>query len=244
MQNESGLINLWTQGDWVTRSVAILLLAMSLASWMVIAIKLLQLRAAARQAKAVEGFWHAPNFQAGVAALGATQDNPFSSLANEGKNALAHHAAAKSELQSGLDTNDWLTRCLRNSIDEATGRLQSGLAVLASVGSTAPFVGLFGTVWGIYHALLAISSAGQATIDKVAGPIGEALIMTALGLAVAIPAVLGYNALVRGNKGVSAKLNRFAHDLHAYFMTGGRIGSNSSPTSPAKGEGSGKSKGG
>jgi biopolymer transport protein ExbB len=119
--------------------------------------------------------------------------------------------------------SEWLTRSLRNSIDESTARLQSGLAVLASVGSTAPFVGLFGTVWGIYHALLAISVAGQATIDKVAGPIGEALIMTALGLAVAIPAVLGYNALVRGNKGVLGKLNRFAHDLHAYFLTGARV---------------------
>ena len=112
---------------------------------------------------------------------------------------------------------------LRNSIDESTARLQSGLAVLASVGSTAPFVGLFGTVWGIYHALMAISAAGQATIDKVAGPIGEALIMTALGLAVAIPAVLGYNALVRGNKAMLNKLNRFAHDLHAYFVTGSRV---------------------
>ena len=100
---------------------------------------------------------------------------------------------------------------------------RQGLAILASVGSTAPFVGLFGTVWGIYHALLSIGAAGQASIDKVAGPVGESLIMTALGLAVAIPAVLGYNALVRGNKGVSAKLNRFAHDLHAYFVTGSRV---------------------
>ena len=102
--------------------------------------------------------------------------------------------------------------------------MQSGLSVLASAGSTAPFVGLFGTVWGIYHALMSIGMAGQATIDKVAGPIGEALIMTALGLAVAIPAVLGYNALVRANKKIIAKLNRFAHDLHAYFVTGARVG--------------------
>ncbi|HSI52776.1 MAG TPA: MotA/TolQ/ExbB proton channel family protein, partial [Ramlibacter sp.] len=108
-------------------------------------------------------------------------------------------------------------------IDESTSRLQAGLAVLASVGSTAPFVGLFGTVWGIYHALIAISAAGQATIDKVAGPIGESLVMTALGLAVAIPAVLGYNALVRGNKSILNKLNRFAHDLHSYFVTGARV---------------------
>ena len=101
--------------------------------------------------------------------------------------------------------------------------MQSGLAILASVGSTAPFIGLFGTVWGIYHALIAIGTSGQSTIDKVAGPIGEALIMTALGLAVAIPAVLGYNALVRGNKSILTRLNSFAHDLHAYFVTGARV---------------------
>ncbi len=115
------------------------------------------------------------------------------------------------------------TRCLRNGINEFTARLQSGLAILASVGSTAPFIGLFGTVWGIYHALVAIGMSGQSSIDKVAGPIGEALIMTALGLAVAIPAVLGYNALVRGNKGILNALNSFAHDVHAYFVTGARV---------------------
>ncbi|HSV46972.1 MAG TPA: MotA/TolQ/ExbB proton channel family protein, partial [Ramlibacter sp.] len=148
--------------------------------------------------------------------------NPFRALALEGREAAAHHNA-QPQLHDSLDVSEWLTRSLRNSIDESTARLQAGLAVLASVGSTAPFVGLLGTVWGIYHALLAISAAGQATIDKVAGPIGEALIMTALGLAVAIPAVLGYNALVRGNKSVLTKLNRFAHDLHAYFITGARV---------------------
>jgi biopolymer transport protein ExbB len=126
--------------------------------------------------------------------------------------------------------SDWVTRSLRQTLDEFTAGLQSGMAVLASVGSTAPFVGLFGTVWGIYHALLSIGMAGQATIDKVAGPVGEALVMTALGLAVAIPAVLGYNALVRGNKGLLHKLNRFAHDLHAYFVTGARVSSSHSAT--------------
>ena len=119
--------------------------------------------------------------------------------------------------------SDWVTRCLRNGINEFTARMQSGLAILASVGSTAPFVGLFGTVWGIYHALIVIGTTGQASIDKVAGPIGEALIMTAFGLAVAIPAVLGYNAIVRGNKGVLGALNSFAHDLHAFFVTGARL---------------------
>jgi biopolymer transport protein ExbB len=144
-------------------------------------------------------------------------------LAEEGRVATAHHCNTRAQLQDALDISDWVTRCLRNAIDDSVTRLQSGLAILASVGSTAPFVGLFGTVWGIYHALMAISTTGDATIDKVAGPIGEALIMTALGLAVAIPAVVGYNALARGNKSVIAKLGRFAHDLHAYFVTGARV---------------------
>jgi len=157
-----------------------------------------------------------------VAKLPADHANRFRAVAIEGREASAHHHA-QPQLHDSLDMSDWLTRSPRNSIDESSARLQSGLAVLASVGSTALFVGLFGTVWGIYHALLSISTMGQATIDKVAGPIGEALIMTALGLAVAIPAVLGYNALVRGNKAVVNKLNRFAHDLHAYFATGSRV---------------------
>jgi len=221
MNTQFGLINLWSQGDLITKGVALLLLAMSLASWMVIIIKALDLRKFSGHARSTESFWHAADFADGVGKL-ADQGNPFRALALEGREASAHHHA-QAQLHDSLDVSDWLTRALRNSIDESTARLQSGLAVLASVGSTAPFVGLFGTVWGIYHALLSISTAGQATIDKVAGPIGEALIMTALGLAVAIPAVLGYNALVRGNKGVLNKLNRFAHDLHAYFVTGARV---------------------
>ncbi len=222
MDSQFGLINLWQQGDIVTRAVAILLLVMSLSSWMVIIVKALDLRTFSSQARKTESFWHSADFADGLAKLGNDAGNPFRSLALEGREATAHHHA-QPQLHDSLDVSDWLTRSLRNSIDESTARLQGGLAVLASVGSTAPFVGLFGTVWGIYHALIAISVAGQATIDKVAGPIGEALIMTALGLAVAIPAVLGYNALVRGNKSVLGKLNRFAHDLHAYFVTGARV---------------------
>jgi biopolymer transport protein ExbB len=180
------------------------------------------------QARATESFWHAKDVAAGLHALGGEGDNPFLALALEGQKAAAHlqpDAANKQpELHESFDFSDWVTRSLRNSVDDSTAHMQSGLAILASAGSTAPFVGLFGTVWGIYHALMAIGMAGQATIDKVAGPIGEALIMTALGLAVAIPAVLGYNALVRANKKVIAKLNRFAHDLHAYFVTGARVG--------------------
>ena len=229
MNAQSGLLTLWTQGDLVTRAVALLLLLMSLASWIVILIKALGLRQISKAAQATESFWLAPDFADGLSQLGGDASNPFRQLALQGREADAHFQARSSQppLNDSLDRSDWVTRCLRSAIDDATARLQSGLAVLASVGSTAPFVGLFGTVWGIYHALLAIGVSGQSTIDKVAGPIGEALIMTALGLAVAIPAVLGYNALVRGNKGVLTKLNRFAHDLHALFVTGSRVGSSS-----------------
>jgi len=222
MNAEFGLAHLWNQGDIVTKAVALMLLGMSLASWMVIIIKALDLRRYTRQSRSIESFWHSADFADGLSKLGTDPANPFRALALEGREAAAHHNA-QPQLHDSLGASEWLTRAMRNSIDESTARLQSGLAVLASVGSTAPFVGLFGTVWGIYHALLAIGTAGQATIDKVAGPVGEALIMTALGLAVAIPAVLGYNALVRGNKGVLFRLNRFAHDLHAYFVTGARV---------------------
>ncbi len=228
MNTSYGLVNVWAQGDGVTRSVLLILLAMSLASWLVILFRLLDLRRLSAQAGAIEGFWHAKDFATGLQALGDGTDSPFQALALEGQKAAAHlqpdAAKQQPELHESFDFSDWVTRSLRNSVDDSTARMQSGLAVLASAGSTAPFVGLFGTVWGIYHALMAIGMAGQASIDKVAGPIGEALIMTALGLAVAIPAVLGYNALVRANKKVIAKLNRFAHDLHAYFVTGARVG--------------------
>ena len=223
MTNEFGLMHVWTQGDWVTRSVFAILLLMSLASWIVILIKALGVMRAKRQAARMEGFWHSSDMAEGLAKLGTDHTNPFRHLAIEGREAAAHHRRTQSQLHDSLDVSDWISRALQGSIDHTTGRLQSGLAILASVGSTAPFVGLFGTVWGIYHALMKISSAGQASIDQVAGPIGEALIMTALGLAVAIPAVLGYNALVRGNKHVLAKLGRFAHDLHALHVTGARI---------------------
>jgi len=225
MNNEFGLINLWTEGDGVTRFVAILLLLMSLASWIVIILKSLNLFTAQKQAGRVEAFWHSTSVAGGLQALGDEAANPFRALALRGQEALAHlkSGSGQPELLKELDTSDWVTRGLQNAIDDATAELQSGLAILASVGSTSPFVGLFGTVWGIYHALMQIGMAGQATIDKVAGPIGEALIMTALGLAVAIPAVLGYNALVRGNKFIITRMNRFAHDLHALLITGSRV---------------------
>ena len=223
MDSQFGLASVWTQGDFVTKSVAVLLLLMSLASWMVIVLKALDIVKYKKHAKQAEDFWHSEDFAAGVTKLGNDPTNPFRHLALEGREATAHHRNTKVHLHDSLDVSDWVTRSLRNTIDEFTARLQSGLAILASVGSTAPFIGLFGTVWGIYHALMKIGSAGLASIDQVAGPIGEALIMTAMGLAVAIPAVLGYNALVRGNKHILAKLGRFAHDLHAYYVTGARV---------------------
>jgi biopolymer transport protein ExbB len=223
MNSQFGLANVWAQGDIVTKTVALLLLVMSLSSWVVMVIKTLDLIKYKAIAKSAEDFWYSEDFAAGLTELGSDPSNPFRQLALDGREATLHHRNTKAHLHDTLDVSDWVTRTLRNTIDEFTSKLQSGLAILASVGSTAPFVGLFGTVWGIYHALLSIGAAGQATIDKVAGPIGESLIMTALGLAVAIPAVLGYNALVRGNKGVLQKLNRFAHDMHAYFVTGARV---------------------
>ena len=225
MDNPYGLTNLWAQGDVITRTVAIGLLLMSILSWSVIAIKTWQL---IRLRKAIpiaaRNFWHSKNLEQGLDLLRTCgTDNPFYQVAQAGINAAAHHADYKDDLQGALNISDWITSCLRRAIDDVSTSIQSGLPWLASIGSTAPFVGLFGTVWGIYHALIGISVAGQATIDKVAGPVGEALIMTAFGLAVAIPAVLGFNALNRANKRMLTQLNRFAHDLHAYFVTGGRL---------------------
>ncbi|MGV3497633.1 MAG: MotA/TolQ/ExbB proton channel family protein [Hydrogenophaga sp.] len=227
----SGLAHLWSQGDWVTRIVALVLLAMSLATWVIIVWKSLDLRAQRAQARGVEGFWHSNDFAEALDKLGSPEGNPFRAAALEGREAARHithqdnlgNNTPPRQLHDSLDVSDWIERSLRKSVDDFTARAQGGLSVLASVASTAPFVGLFGTVWGIYHALLGIGASGQVSIDQVAGPIGEALIMTALGLLVAIPAVLGYNALVRGNKAVLHQLNRFAHDLHAYFVTGARV---------------------
>lgn len=216
-----GLESLWTQGDIVTKGVAILLIAMSIASWYVILTKAIQLFRLSRAATAAgHQFWDTSSLQEGIQTLGS--DNPFAEVANAGADAMQHHTAHKGHLHDQLSVSDWVTLSLRQAIDEASAKLQTGMAILASVGSTAPFVGLFGTVWGIYHALVAIGTSGQASIDKVAGPVGEALIMTALGLAVAIPATFGYNALVRGNKTTIAKLNKFGFDLHALFVTGSR----------------------
>lgn len=218
--NPYGLAAMWAQGDWVIRGVAIMLLVMSVASWTVIITRTLRLMKMRQGMQSVDQFWHAHTFSEGLQALGPDEQNPFKHVALEGQAALQHHSNNQDDLVGQISLADWLSETLRGAIDDVAERLQSGLSILASVGSTSPFVGLFGTVWGIYHALVGIGVSGQASIDKVAGPVGEALIMTAFGLAVAIPAVLGYNALTRANKNILGKLNRFSRQLHAYFLTG------------------------
>jgi biopolymer transport protein ExbB len=227
MNQTFGLANMWAQGDAVTRTVAIILLVMSIVSWVIILTKVLALYKVKKMAKEVECFWHAPSFDVALGQM-STEQNPYGDLANSAQEAMQHHnqqSGTRSELNQTINASDWLTRCLKISIDKSVGGLQQGLTFLASTGATAPFIGLFGTVWGIYHALVGIGTSGTATIDQVAGPIGEALIMTALGLAVAIPAVLGYNAISRINKVLIAELNRFGNDLYAYFITGATVGS-------------------
>lgn len=219
--NPYGIETLWQQGDPVIKTVALILLLMSVASWTVIVLRVAGLWRINRIAKLAADFWHVQSFEKGLELLGGSDHtNPFGYLADQGRQAMQHHATHKKDLHGHLPLADWLAASLRNSIDEGREHMQRGLSILASVGSTAPFIGLFGTVWGIYHALVGIGISGNAGIDKIAGPVGEALIMTAFGLAVAIPAVLSYNALVRSNKNVAGKLNRFAHQLHPYFLTG------------------------
>ena len=216
-----GLAALWLQGDMVMKVVAFLLLSMSIISWYVIATRAWQVMKLRASTKVMAEFWHAHSFDEGIHILQRQdRDSPFSALALGGKAAVEHHHDSKHDLHGQISLTEWLTESLRADIDDNAERMQAGLPILASVGSTAPFIGLFGTVWGIYHALVGISASGQASIDKVAGPVGEALIMTAFGLAVAIPAVLGYNTLMRSNKATIKKMQRFARQLHAYFLTG------------------------
>jgi biopolymer transport protein ExbB len=226
-QTSLGLMQIWTHGDVVIKTVAWILFMMSVATWSILITKAWSLRRQRQMARQVDGFWHTTDIVSGLQHLSADINNPFHAVALEGHEATQHlgqaNPSSTPHLHDSMDVSDWVERALKKSLDDHAVRAHSGLAVLASVASTAPFVGLFGTVWGIYHALMGIGAAGQVSIDRVAGPIGEALIMTALGLLVAIPAVLGYNALLRGNKALSHQLNRFAHDLHAYFVTGARV---------------------
>jgi len=222
METSHGIVAIWSQSDGVIKAIAISLLIMSLASWCVILLKVRKLYLLNRPLTGSKEFWHSQDITVGLSLLYAKgkTPTPFSQLANDGLDAKQHHIEHKADLHGNLPLSEWVTSCLRTSIDDSKTDLQKGLAILASVGSTAPFIGLLGTVWGIYHALVGIGASGQAGIDKVAGPVGEALIMTAFGLAVAIPAVLGYNALTRGNKRIIDRLNHFAHELHAFIIIG------------------------
>lgn len=211
--NPYGLRVVWAQGDLVARTTLVLLALMSLLSWYVILAKLLEQRRQANQAQSARAaFSNADSLQKGATALG--KDSPFRFLVDSAMEALRKYESLAGQVEVGA----WLSQDIVRNVSTLQMRMQSGLSVLATVGSTAPFVGLFGTVWGIYNALVTIGSTGQASIDKVAGPVGEALIMTALGLAVAVPAVLGYNWLVRRNRLALHSVKGFGSDLHTLLL--------------------------
>ena len=214
IENPYGLQALWRGGDLVAKLTLAVLVLMSAGSWYVIVTKFYEQSKMGRQARvASKKFWTAPTIQKGAESL--KKSSPYRFIAESGLEATTKHEG----LLGNVDLNTWISMSIQRSIDNVQGRLQDGLALLATVGSTAPFVGLFGTVWGVYHALTAIGIAGQASIDKVAGPVGEALIMTAIGLAVAVPAVLGYNWLIRRNKSCIDDVRSFGADLHAVLLS-------------------------
>jgi biopolymer transport protein ExbB len=229
INNPYGLGALWGQGDFIARGTLLVLALMSASTWYILVTKLLEQSQLLRQARQANvSFWKASSVTEGSETL--PKKSPFYAISSTGINALEHHEGS---LVESIDLNTWITLSIQRVVEQITSRLQGGLAVLATVGSTAPFVGLFGTVWGIYHALIAIGIAGQASIDKVAGPVGEALIMTALGLATAVPAVLGYNWLVRRNKLAVEKIRGFANDLHSVLISGKALNRPASQPLPA-----------
>ncbi|CAG1008117.1 Biopolymer transport protein ExbB [Burkholderiales bacterium] len=213
VENPYGLEALWRGSDVVAKATLVILIIMSMGTWYIIVTKLYEQYKVGRAARRAEKeFWSAPSVKEGVGRL--KSGSPFRYIAETGLEATEKHTG----LMEGVNINEWITMSVQRATDNVGSRMQDGLAFLATVGSTAPFVGLFGTVWGIYHALTAIGIAGQASIDKVAGPVGEALIMTALGLAVAVPAVLGYNWLIRRNKAAMERVRAFGADLHAVLL--------------------------
>ena len=211
--NPYGIQALWAQGDWVAKGTLMVLVVMSMGSWYVIVTKFLAQRKLGMQTQSVEEtFWTSGSVRESTDKL--ELDSPYRYIAEKGLEGASKHGG----LLGAVDFNTWVTMSIQRAMVSVQNRLQDGLAVLATVGSTAPFVGLFGTVWGIYNALVKIGVSGQASIDKVAGPVGEALIMTAIGLAVAVPAVLGYNWLVRRNKAAMEGVQAFGNDLHAVLL--------------------------
>jgi biopolymer transport protein ExbB len=228
-----GFSHFLSQSDAVARTILIMMLVASIASWYLIITKAVaHWRIRKRSDAFLSFFWNAPSLGAVAVHLEDQHpDEPFSHLAYHGIAAIRHHERhGVNRLNEAGSASDFVTRTLRKTIDEETSKMESGLTILASVGATAPFVGLLGTVWGIYHALVAIGLSGSGTLDKVAGPVGEALIMTAIGLAVAIPAVLGYNYIVRANRVTLSQLDAFAHDLFTFLATGAKIDAQSGAT--------------
>ena len=220
--NPYGLQAMWEHGDFVNKGTLIILSLMSIGSWYIIITKLIDQQKVMNQAKDMKAkFWKAPSIVAGSATL--KEGSPFRFIAETGTKATQHHDGA---LLEQIDLSTWVTMQIQRAVDRVQSRLQDGLSFLATVGSTSPFIGLFGTVWGIYNALTAIGMSGNASIDKVAGPVGEALIMTAFGLFVAVPAVLGYNWLVRRNKTVLEDVRSFSADVHSVLISGAMSTSN------------------
>ena len=216
VDNPYGFAAMVAHSDWVALSVLFIVGIMSLGSWYIIFVKVIEQAKIGGQSKdATKKFWDAGSVRQGADLLAS--NSPFRFIAEAGLDATKKHGGMLGQ----IDLNTWVTMGIQRAVERVQSRLQDGLAFLATVGSTAPFVGLFGTVWGILNALTAIGVAGQASIDKVAGPVGEALIMTALGLAVAVPAVLGYNWLVRRNKAVMDEVRAFSADLHAVLLAQG-----------------------
>jgi biopolymer transport protein ExbB len=212
-----GIKALWEQGDMVAKTTLLILIIMSMASWYVIFSKYFEQAKVYGFAKAVgPDFWTATDVKAAVQTL--KPESPFRFIGDKGLESAGKHTG----LMGGVDLNTWVTMGIQRAMNKVQSRMQDGLAVLATVGSTAPFVGLFGTVWGIYNALVKIGMSGQASIDKVAGPVGESLIMTAIGLAVAVPAVLGYNWLVCRNKSAMEEVHAFGNDLHSVLIASGK----------------------
>ena len=219
VNNPYGLAGILNSGDIVAQGVVVLLLIMSLMSWYIILTKLWDQRRLKQSARAAEKqFWSAPSLKDGVERL--KKGDNFRAIAEDGLRAVSHH---EGRLTDRVDMHEWVTLSLERSVDQVNSNMGKGLGFLATVGSSAPFVGLFGTVWGVMNALIAIGLAGQASIDKVAGPVGGALIMTALGLFVAVPAVWGYNWLLGRNKALQDAVRNFASDLHAYLVSGARV---------------------
>ncbi len=221
-----GFTHLVEHIDTVGMITLITMAVMSIATWFFIFHNAFRIWSVKRRARVLlEDFWSARSPQDAVERLRAEPEfEPLSKIALEATEAAAHHSDSQGgRMAEALSRHEFIDRSLRQSVTRETNRFDTGLTLLASVGATAPFVGLFGTVWGIYHALIGIGMTGRATLDVVAGPVGEALIMTCMGLGVAIPAVLAYNMFVRSNRQIVAVLERFSHDLLDYFATGERV---------------------